>query len=172
MTLWGMRPHGSAVSLEKRRRRAIELLKQGMGLSAIARSVRSSVSSVHRWVQDWRTHGDAALASKPVPGRPKKLSARQQGRLLRLLLQGAIACGYPNELWTLKRIASLIRKEFGVQYHPSHLWRVLQSCGWSCQVPERRAIQRDEEAIAHWKRHKWPAIKQSPKTWRPHRVPR
>jgi len=83
-----------------------------------------------------------------------------------------MACGYPNELWTLKRIASLIRKEFGVQYHPSHLWRVLQSCGWSCQVPERRAIQRDEEAIAHWKRHKWPATKKSPKTWRPHRLPR
>jgi len=167
-----MRPHGSAGALEKRRRRAIEFVKQGVGLSEIARRVGSSVSSVHRWAQDWEKHGAKALASKPVPGRPKKLTARQRERLLRLLLQGALAHGFPNELWTLKRIASLIRTEFGVRYHPSHLWRVLQACGWSCQVPERRAIQRDDEAIAHWKRHRWPAVKKSPKTWRPHRVSR
>lgn len=165
-----MRPYGSAVSLEKRRRRAIELLRQGLGLSAIARRLRAAVSSVHRWAQDWKQHGDTALAAKPVPGRPKKLAAQQRDRLLRLLLQGAMAQGFPNELWTLKRIASLIRKEFGVHYHPSHLWRVLQACGWSCQVPERRAIQRDEPAIAHWKRHTWPTIKKSSKTWRPHRI--
>src|SRR3970040_1341749 len=154
-----MRPHGSAVSLEKRRRRAIELLKQGLGLSEVARRIRSSVSLAHRGAQDWKKNGDTALASKPVPGRPKKLTARQRDRLLRILLQGAMANGFPNELWTLRRIASLIHKEFGVHYHPSHLWRVLQSCGWSCQMPERRAIQRDEEAIAHWKQRKWPAIK-------------
>jgi len=83
-----------------------------------------------------------------------------------------MACGFPNELWTLKRIATLVRKTFGVRYHPSHLWRVLRGCGWSCQVPERRAIQRDEEAIAHWMRYTWPAIKKSAKAWRPHRLPR
>lgn len=167
-----MRPHGSAESLEKRRRRAIELLKQGFGTSEVARRVRSSTSSVHRWQKDWKNDGDGALASKPVPGRPKKMPLRQRSRLQRLLLQGAMACGYPTELWTLKRIASLIHKEFGVRYHPSHVWKILQAFGWSCQVPERRAIQRDEEAIAKWKRHKWPAIKKSPKTWRPHRVSR
>ena len=150
----------------------MELWKQGLTLSEVARRVQSSVSSVHRWARTWKKEGSRGLDSKPVPGRPPKLTAQQRRRLEKRLLQGAMACGFPNELWTLKRIAILIRREFGVQYHPSHLWRVLQSCGWSCQVPERRAIQRDEEAIAHWKRHKWPAIKKSPKTWRPHRLPR
>ena len=166
-----MRPIGSASSLEKRRRRAIELAKQGKGIREIARKVRASPGSVHLWIQDWKKHGDAALVAKPVPGRPKKLTEKQLKKLEKLLLSGATACGYPNELWTLKRIASLVRREFGVQYHPSHLWRVLQACGWSCQVPERRAIQRDEKAIAHWMRHKWPAIKKSPKNWRPPRLP-
>jgi transposase len=127
---------------------------------------------VHRWIQDWKKHGDTALAAKPTPGRPSKMTAAQRAKLQKRLLAGAMACGFPNELWTLKRIAMLIRKEFGVRYHPSHLWRVLRACGWSCQVPERRAIQRDEEAIAHWMRHKWPVIKKSPKAWRPHRLPR
>ena len=167
-----MRPYGSAASLEKRRRRAIELLKQGLSLSAIARRLRSSVSSVHRWAGAWKEGGNSGLASRPTPGRPRKLTERERERLPRILLQGAKACGFPNELWTLKRIAAVIRREFGVQYHPSHLWRVLQACGWSCQVPDRRAIQRDEEAIARWKRHTWPAIKTSAKTWGPHRLSR
>jgi transposase len=158
--------------LEKRRRRAVELLKQGLSLSAIARRLRSSVSSVHRWAGAWKAGGNFGLASRPTPGRPRKLTERERERLPQILLQGAEACGFPNELWTLKRIAAVIRREFGVQYHPSHLWRVLQSCGWSCQVPDRRAIQRDEEAIARWKRHTWPAIKKSAKTWGPHRLSR
>ena len=167
-----MRPIGSAANLEKRRRRAVKLSREGKGIREIARRVRASPGAVHRWLQDWKTHGDAALAAKPTPGRPSKLTTKQREKLLKLLLAGAMACGFPNEFWTLKRIATLVRKEFGVRYHPSHLWRVLQACGWSCQVPERRAIQRDEEAIAHWMRYKWPAIKKSPKAWGPHRLPR
>jgi Winged helix-turn helix len=62
--------------------------------------------------------------------------------------------------------------EFRVRSHPSHVWKVLRRWHWRCQVPERRTLQRDEPAIAHWKRYKWPAIKKSPKTWRPSRVPR
>jgi hypothetical protein len=112
------------------------------------------------------------LAAKPAPGRPRKLTEQQGEQLRHLLRQGAKAYGFPNELWTLKRIATVIWREFGVRYHPSHVWKVLRSWHWSCQVPERHAIQRNEPAIAHWKRYKWPAIKKSPPTWRPSRVPR
>ena len=166
-----MRPIGSPASLEKRRRRAVELFKEGKGIREVARQVRASPGAVHRWIQDWKRNGDAALAAKPAPGRPRKLTLKQRENLLKLLLAGALAWGFPNEMWTLKRIATVIRKEFGVRYHPSHLWRVLQACGWSCQVPERRAIQRDEEAIAHWKRHKWPHIKKGARTWGPSGLP-
>src|ERR1700743_3731440 len=34
--------------------------------------------------------------------------------------------------------------------------------GFSAQKPERRAIERDEEAVRHWKRHTWPALKKKP----------
>lgn len=167
-----MRPIGSAGSLERRRRRAVKLSREGKGIREIGRQVGASPGAVHRWIRDWKAKGDAALAAKPTPGRPRKLTAKQLKKLQRRLLSGAMACGFPNELWTLKRIATLTRKEFGVRHHPSHLWRILQACGWSCQVPERRAIQRDEEAITHWMRHTWPTIKKSSKTWSPHRLPR
>lgn len=167
-----MRPYGSPKTLEKRRRRAMALLAQGLSLSEVARRVQASVGSVYQWRQAWAHGGEAALRAKPVPGRPRKLTAQQGAQLHQLLLKGARAYGFPTELWTLKRVATVVWLEFRVRYHPSHVWQVLRSWRWSCQVPERRAIQRDEQAIAHWKRYKWPAIKKSPTTWRPSRVPR
>jgi transposase len=68
----------------------------------------------------------------------------------------------PTEVWTLPRVAKVIRNEFGVGYHPGHVSKVLSAMGFSCQRPSRRAIERDEEKIRHWKRHKWPAIKKKP----------
>lgn len=157
--------------MERRRRRAAALLKSGLSLQAVARRVGASVSSVFRWKVAIAAGGDAALSAKPVPGRRRKLGDAERERLLKLLLKGALAYGFPNDLWTLKRIASVIRREFGVKYHPNHVWRLLRGLGWSCQVPERRAVQRDEKAIAHWKRYKWPHIKKRRTTWGPSGLP-
>jgi transposase len=158
--------------LEQRRRRAMELLDTGLKVVEVAAVVGSSTSSVSRWKQTRADNGPAALAAKPVPGRARKLQEVECQQLLELLLKGARAYGYPNELWTLKRIARVIRREFGVVYHPHHVWRLLRRCRWSCQVPERRAVQRDEQAIENWKRHKWPHIKKGPRTWGPSGFPR
>ena len=151
---------------------AIALLQGGFGLADVAQQVNTSVTSVYRWRVAFEKAGDQALASKPVPGRPRKLKEKEIKLLLDILLEGAMTYGFPNDLWTLKRIARVIRKEFGVQYHHCHIWKVLRHLGWSCQVPERRAIQRDDEAIAHWRRYKWPAIKKTKKTWGPSCFPR
>jgi transposase len=166
-----MRPHGSAKTLERRRRRAIELLKRGLTMEEVSHRVGSSIASVCRWNQAVTQGGPKALTAKPVPGRPRKLREAECQRLLELLLQGATAYGYPNELWTLKRIARVIQREFDVDYHPNHVWRLLRRYRWSCQVPQWRAVQRDEAAIAHWKRYRWAHIKKRPTTWGPPGVP-
>jgi transposase len=167
-----MRPHGSPKALEERRRKAVHLLQQGLSLSDVAGRVGASVSSVFRWKEAYARGGKAALAPKPVPGRPAKLEAKELSGLLGILLRGAMAYGFPNDLWTLKRIASVVRKEFGVRLHPGHLWKLLRREGWSCQVPERRPIQRQEKAIEIWKEEKWSALKKTPRTWRPPRFRR
>ena len=64
---------------------------------------------------------------------------------------------YRTDLWTLKRIAEVIRRHFGTTYHPNHVWRLLVGMNWSCQKPERRALQRNEEAVERWKRSRWPS---------------
>jgi len=165
-----MRPQGTAAQLERRRRQAIRLLNAGKSLSAVARGVCASVSSVFRWAGMYRTKGLPGLQPRPTPGRPPKLSRAQRARLERVLLRGPLAAGYSTDLWTLTRVAEVIRRLFGVQYHPCHVWRLLHSMDWSCQKPERRAVQRDEAAITHWKRHRWPHIKKRRKVWRPSRI--
>ena len=162
-----MRPHGSPEQLERRRRRALGLLKDGLTLTAVAQRVGCSASSVHLWREAARRGGLAALAATPATGRPPKLSPRQQARLLRELAKGAPTHGYPTDLWTTRRVATVIWRRFQVRYHPNHVWRLLTGLGWSCQKPERRAQERDEAAIARWKRRTWPRLKKGRRTWGP-----
>ena len=157
-----MRPKGTAAELERRRRRAVQLLDSGHSIGTVARMVGAAFSAVWRWQEAVRRQGPTALAPKPVPGRPPKLTTRQRGRLPRVLARGARAHGYATDLWTTKRVATVIAREFGVRYHPAHVSRLLAACGWSCQKPERRAVERDEAAIRHWKRYRWTAIQKKP----------
>ena len=154
-----MRPHGSPKALEARRRRALALLRRGLGVRAVARRVGCSPGSVSRWQAAVAAGGAAALRGQPAPGRPRRLSARQRTRLVKLMLQGPTAHGYATELWTLPRVADLIARTFGVRYHPAHVWKILRGEGWSCQKPERRARERDEAAIRRWRTDRWPHIK-------------
>lgn len=154
-----MRPPGTPQQLERRRRQALHLLDSGQHLSAVARQLRCAKSSVSRWWIAYRRRGERGLRARPIPGRPCRLSQEQKQALAARLLEGALTQGYRTDLWTLERIAQLIRKQFRVQYHPNHVWWLLRGMGWSCQKPERRALQRDERAIAQWKRERWPHIK-------------
>ena len=167
-----MRPPRTPKQLEKRRRRAVQLLESGQTLSAVARHVEAAVSSVFRWWQAYRRKGTRGLAAKPTPGRPPRLSAGQKRQLVKLLTRGALRAGHRTDRWTLPRVAALVQEQFGVRYHPAHVWKVLTALGWSCQKPERRAVERDEVAIARWTREEWPRIKTRRSTWRPSRVRR
>src|SRR5216683_2654959 len=154
-----MRPPGTSKQLEKRRRRAVKLVESGQSLSTVARKVGATVSSVFRWWQAYRRKGPRGLQPKPAPGRPPRLAVAEKRQLVKLLTRGALHAGYRTDLWTLPRVTELIHQEFGVRYHPAHVWKVLTALGWSCQKPERRAVERDEVAIARWKREDWPRIK-------------
>jgi len=167
-----MRPHGTSQQLEKRRLQAIAMLESGKSYQTVAHSLSASLSSVVRWVQSYRQEGRAGLKAKPLPGRPARLSVREQAKLERILLKGPLQAGYSTDLWTLRRVAEVIEQHFQVHYHPGHVWKLLVGMGWSGQKPEGRSIQRDEPTIEHWKQYPWPRIKKSPETWCPPGVPR
>lgn len=157
-----MRPQGSPKELERRRLRAVELLRQGLQPHEVASRLGVDRRSVRRWKRSHREAGADALKAKLVPGRPSKLSRRQQGELLDMVLQGPLAFGFKTDLWTCQRIAELIRRQFGVEYHPAHVGRLLHRCGLTPQRPHRRAKERDEREIGRWVRDVWPRIKKKP----------
>ena len=162
-----MRLPGSARALEARRRRALALVEQGLSLNATARVLGCAPSSVMRWMEAHRRHGEAGLKVRSAPGRPRRLTAQQEARLLRELLRGPAAHGYGTDLWTTQRIAEVIERKFGVRYHRDHVGRLLARCGWSPQKPTRHARERDEAAIARWKRTRWPRVKRGLCGWGP-----
>ncbi len=167
-----MRPHGSAEELERRRRRAIALLQEGHRQAEVARRVGAKPTSVKRWWDAYLKDGEGGLAARPVPGRPSKLTARQKEWLTRRLLKGAKAHGFSTDLWTCPRIAEVIERHYGVHYHVDHIPKLMASLGWTCQKPEKRAVERDEESIARWVKKDWPRLKKSRTEAGPHRFHR
>lgn len=139
------------------------LLDQGYTQSQVSRRLGVTPAAVCQWVKARRLGGDKALRAKPHSGRPPALKSKQLTRLEKLLSRGPTRCGYGTELWTLRRVAEVIQKQFGVHYAPSGVWHVLRRMGWSCQKPERRARERSEEAVATWRREDWPRIKKRAK---------
>ena len=162
-----MRPRGSADLLEDRRRRALSLVDDGLSLNEVGRRIGCSASSVMRWRDAFRRGGQRALKVRFSPGRPPKLSAARAGGLVRLLLKGAMASGYRNELWTTARVAEVIRKKFRVRYHRDHVGRLLHSLGWSHQKPQRKALERKEAEIRRFIKQEWPRVKKTPGGWAP-----
>jgi len=148
-------------ALEQRRLHAARLLKQGVAQAEVARQVGVHRQSVSRWAEQLDRGGRAALKQAGRAGRKPRLSDADFQRIERGLKRGPEALGYDTSLWTAWRVADLIERECGVRYHPGHVWWLLRKLGWSCQRPTGRALERDETAIAQWKRQRWPALKKT-----------
>ena len=148
-------------ALEKRRLKGARLLARGVTKSEVARQLGVARQTVAAWERRLEENGRAGL-KRGTLGRPRQLDAGQERELGQLLMAGAVATGYPTELWTLPRIGQVIAHCFGVQYSTGHLWHLLRRMGFSCQKPEKRATQRDEAKITHWQRHTWPTLKKKP----------
>ena len=152
-----MRRKGTVEQLGEQRTRGLALVEQGKKAKEVAEILNVTPRSVNRWLQQAKKPG---RRRKPKPtGRHRKLTEAQVRRLGKALTRGAPAYGYFGDYWTLDRIGQVIWQLFSVRCHPSTVWHILDRMGWSCQRPQRRAFQRNEEAIAKWKEDVLPEIK-------------
>src|SRR5918911_1339115 len=110
---------------EWRRLRAWELHQTGWQGRQIAQALGVTEGAVSQWLKRAREQGPAALHHRMPPGPSPKLTAEQREQLPSLLAHGAEAYGFLGELWTTKRVATVIQREFGVRYHPAHVSRLL-----------------------------------------------
>jgi transposase len=144
-----MRPIGTAEELERRRRRAVELVKRGESPAKVAYFLGCGRSSVYTWLKADREDA-RKLAARPHPGPTPRLTDEQLEELEGLLLQGATAHGWPNDLWSAHRVTEMIRRHFGVAYHVEHVRKLIRRrLNWSSQRPQKQARQRNEAKIAH-----------------------
>src|SRR5436305_392377 len=144
-----MRPEGTATELERRRQRAVQLVEQGESPTVVARILGVTPSSLHRWRRlAQQPHG---LDAKPLLGPTPGLSDYHLRKLERFLLQGAHKHGWANRLWTADRVAQLIRKRFGLSYHPEHVRKILKRrLDWSSQKPQLRAKEQNDKEVERW----------------------
>jgi transposase len=138
------------------------MLLAGKTPAQAAHAVGVARQTVYAWKRVLDEGGIDALRSMPAPGRPARLDEQQLQALARMLVGNPTDHGFGTELWTLKRVGALIERHFEVKFGQTQIWRILGGLGFSVQRPERRAIERDEEAVQTWKRRTWPGLKKKP----------
>jgi transposase len=124
----------------------------------IAEALGVTRGAVSQWLRRGRVGGREALRTQPRPGKQPRLTAEQRARLPALLSEGAEAYGFVGDVWTTGRVAAVIKRAFGVGYHPAHVSRLLRRIGWTLQRPVKRASQRNEAAVTAWREREWPAL--------------
>lgn len=147
---------------ERRRLAAAELFSQRVPQAQIARRLGVTPQAVYKWHRRWNVEGVDGLRSSRPPGYPPLLDEQQRAELVEVLNAGPQASGFDGG-WTLARVATVIRRRFGVVYrYPSPVWNLLHRLGFTAQRPARRAAERDEQAITEWREHTWSQLVEPP----------
>ncbi|MFI9358498.1 winged helix-turn-helix domain-containing protein [Streptomyces lydicus] len=154
-------PQGGGLTAERQKFReelrlqAAERFARGEASAVIAKDLRVSVRSVQRWRQAWEEGGPSALRSQGPASLPRP-SDKRFAQLEAEPSQGPAAHGWEDQRWTLSRVKTVIGRRFHLAYTIQGVRKLLLRNGWSCQVPARRAMERDEDAVAGWGKEVWP----------------
>jgi transposase len=157
-----MRPKGSPEAHEHRRLLAVQRVLEGFTTEEVAESLGVDPRSVRRWVAAYREGAARGLLSRPVPGRPPKLTTTREKIVRRWLADSPRGHGFETELWTASRVGQLIHEEFGIRLNSGYLSTWLRGRGFTPQKPQRVPRERDPKAIAAWLESDWPRIKRRP----------
>jgi len=147
------------VALEKRRLEAGELFKQDKNQRFVALKFNVTPAAVCQWHKAWKKKGQKGLNSKGPTGSDPKLDAKKKMKLKKLIMEGPKKFGYQTDFWTLSRIRDLAKRKLRITLGAGTVWRTVIDLGFSCQKPERRAKERDEQAITDWKLKEFPKLK-------------
>lgn len=139
------------------------MFRRGKTQAEVAHTLGVSAESASRWYEAWRAGGRAALAGAGRAGRLPRISDEQLGDIVAALKKGPRAHGFSTDLWTLARVAEVVEATTGVRLGQTQTWELLRRrLGWTRQRPARRALERNDEAIANWVANEWPRIKKVP----------
>jgi transposase len=121
-----------------------------MGERQAARIVGVGRRTLQEWIFRYRHAGLAALEKGPHPGRSPKLTGSQFEELGRIIEQGPESVGLDTGVWTAPLAVDVVKKLFGVKYHPDHMRRILKRLGFSVQLPTRVLSRADPDEQSRW----------------------
>lgn len=152
----------STKELEDRRRQAVHLHQKGMSRSAIAPLVGAHRNAVGRWINEWKTRGDAAI-SVAAPGRPRGSGRRLDGwqaATIKTLITDKMPdqLKFPFALWTREAVQMLIRERFDIDMPIRTVGDYLKRWGFTPQRPAKRAYERCDAQTRRWLEEDYPAI--------------
>lgn len=146
-----------------KRLQAVVLNSQGRTSGELAAILQAPRSKVSEWLARYQTHGVEGLLEGQRSGRPAQLTQQQRQQLGDILDSGPVAYGLDTGIWTSPMIAWVMEEEFGVQYHPGHVRKLLHEIGFSVQRPRRLLARADRAAQDRWHRRTYPNLKKKPK---------
>ena len=145
-----------------KRLRAVVLNADGHTSGELAKILQAPRSKVSEWLQRYQSHGVDGLLEGYRSGRPSELTEKQRQQLGDILDSGPVAYGLDCGIWTSPMITWVIEEEFGVQYHPGHVRKLLHGLGFSVQRPRRVLARADAAAQDRWHRRTYPDLKKKP----------
>jgi transposase len=148
-------------TLEAIRLMAIERVREGEPAAEVIAAYGFNRTTIYKWIKAALRPGVGirALRSRPVPGRPRRLSLAQERQVFRWVNgRDPRQYGLDFGLWTRAVVAELIEKKFGVRLGLTAVGELLAKLGLTPQKPLQRAYQRDPEAIEKWQQETFPQI--------------
>lgn len=151
---------------EARRREAGKLFQHGSTQAEVSKKFHVSRAAACKWYAAWDAGGIPGLDSKGSPGFASALDETKKRAFKKAILRGPQKNGYTTDLWTLHRLAHVLKKTTHVAFGPVRTWQVVRALGFTPQKPRLKNIERDEKAIADWKARRLPGLKKmGGKTW-------
>lgn len=134
----------------------------GQSHREVARTLGIERAVVSKWMRWWRDGGWEGVKDRRRgrrPGEQQALKPWQQGVIVQLIKEkNPDQLQLPGFLWTRDAVMELIDRRFGIRLAVRSVGRYLASWGFTPQVPARRALEQDSEAVKEWLEVRYPKI--------------
>lgn len=124
--------------------------KKGESIDDIAYALEKPRRTIHGWLHRFAQRRLNAVHDKKRGGRPSKLTKAQLKKLRRELLRGP--AHVPGRLWTTRHVHEHLKREYGITYHRSNVFRLLHKLGFSLQLPRQQHYKTDKVTQERFKK--------------------
>ena len=142
------------------RQQAVKAVRNGQTVESVAKAYGVNIRTVFRWLSKFASGGQQALLSKPIPGRPPKVTAEEMRWIAQTVRdKNPQQMKFEFALWTLSLVVEVIYRKFGKRLTKPSVSRIMRILGFTPQRPLYRAWQQDPIFVEKWRSEEFPRLK-------------